>query len=342
MKPSIVIVSPTLAHANNGNAQTARRWAGMLQAQAAVRIVREWPDGPAASADSAMLALHARRSAPSIAAWAQSRNAKANAPGLAVVLTGTDLYRDIHTDPAALQSLHYAQRLVVLQALGPQALPQALRSKVQVILQSTTSLPVVPKTEKHLRAVMVGHLRSEKSPQTLFAAARLLAPTQGIYIDHIGAALDALLGAQAQATALACAHYRWLGEQTSVQTRRHMQRAHVLVHCSQMEGGAHVLMEAMCAGTPVLASRIDGNVGMLGADYAGYFAWDDAAQLAHLLQRCADRADPLHAQLQAQCALRAPLFAPEAEQAALQNLQRALCATLHSVPYAKPDAHHCP
>ena len=39
-------------------------------------------------------------------------------------------------------------------------------------------------------------------------------------------------------------------------------------------------MEAVRSGTPVVASRIDGNIGMLGQDYAGYFEWGDAAALA--------------------------------------------------------------
>ena len=36
---------------------------------------------------------------------------------------------------------------------------------------------------------------------------------------------------------------------------------------------------------PVLASRIDGNVGLLGPAYEGYFAPGDAAELATLMQR---------------------------------------------------------
>jgi glycosyltransferase involved in cell wall biosynthesis len=88
-------------------------------------------------------------------------------------------------------------------------------------------------------------------------------------------------------------------------------------------------MEAVCSGTPVLASRIPGNVGMLGADYAGYFEAGDAQGLAALLRRChADLTDPAAlpashsclAQLQAQCAARAPLFSPQHEQAALLRL----------------------
>ena len=328
IKKQVVIVSPALADANNGNWQTARRWQKFLQSPAAshpgfqTRIVTQWPDGPAAAQDSGMIALHARRSAASVRAWAQSRGAGTDTqpvPGLAVVLTGTDLYRDIQSDPQAQRSLQWAQRLVVLQALGLAALPAALQARAQVIFQSTSARKSLPKSARLLKAVMVGHLREEKSPQTLFAAARLLLPQEAIRIDHIGAPLDAALAARAQATATACPGYRWLGALPHEATRRRIQRAHVLVHTSRMEGGAHVVMEAVRSGTPVLASRIDGNVGMLGTDYAGYFDWDHAEQLVALLRRC--RHEPAFlAHLQAQCTARAPLFAPEAERRALRQL----------------------
>ena len=88
------------------------------------------------------------------------------------------------------------------------------------------------------------------------------------------------------------------------------------------------MMEAVRAGTPVIASRIDGNVGMLGADYAGYFNWNDAQQLAHLLRRCQNRvSDPLYTELQAQCAARAPLFARQTEKAAPLSLVAELLGT---------------
>jgi glycosyltransferase involved in cell wall biosynthesis len=101
--------------------------------------------------------------------------------------------------------------------------------------------------------------------------------------------------------------------------RRRIQRAHVLIHASRMEGGAHVIIEAVASGTPVLAARVDGNVGMLGEDYAGYYAWNDAPALADLLLRCRQDADFL-SRLLAQCRLRAPLFSPTAERAALQQV----------------------
>ena len=323
----IVIVSPALADANNGNWQTARRWQELL-APHEVRIARDWPDPAARKAkarpDDVMLALHARRSAGSIAAWAAR---PAGSQGLAVVLTGTDLYRDIQADENARHSLALAAQLVVLQERGPDDLPAGLRDKTRVIFQSSTALPPADKSAvgTQLRAVMVGHLREEKSPQTLFDAAQLLAGETGLFIDHIGEALDAALGEQARATAVACPHYRWLGGQPHAATRRHIQRAHVLVHTSRMEGGAHVVMEAVLSATPVLASRIPGNVGMLGEDYAGYFAPGNAQALADLLKRCRHDAGWL-AQLQAQCALRAPLFSPQAEAAALHKLVQDLRA----------------
>ncbi len=271
-----------------------------------------------------MLALHARRSAASIQAWADSRGSD----GLAVVLTGTDLYQDIGHDPAAQRSLRLARRLVVLQELGVAALPQELRGKAAVIYQSTGTQAALPKSSDLLRAVMVGHLREVKSPRTLFDAARLLAADGDIRIDHIGDALEPALGEAARATARDCPNYRWLGALPHQETRAHIRRAHLLINASAMEGGAHVVLEAVCSGTPVLASQIDGNVGMLGADYEGYFRHGDATELSGLMRRCRQGqrnagdvlAGPLLTRLGAQCALRAPLFSPASERAALLRL----------------------
>ena len=325
-RPHIVIVTPTVANhtgaATHGNEQTAHRWQRMLQAGGYhVRVVHRWPD-KFANQDDILLALHARKSAGSIAAW----HALHGGSRLVLALTGTDLYRDIQTDASAQASLAMASRLIVLQDRAPLALPAQHHAKAQVIFQSCEAYlqnPELDKPNLHLRAVMVGHLRTEKSPETLFAAAQLLGADERIYIDHIGAALDAALGQSAQATAKAHAHYRWLGGMAHRRVQRSIGRAHVLVICSQMEGGAHVVMEAVRAGTPVLASRVDGNIGMLGEDYAGYFDWNDAAGLAALLRECRETqgsANGLLASLGEQCARRAPLFVPERERARLLAL----------------------
>ncbi|MDV7397010.1 hypothetical protein RZS08_36765, partial [Arthrospira platensis SPKY1] len=105
--------------------------------------------------------------------------------------------------------------------------------------QSSTSRQPVPKTTRHLRVVVVGHLREEKSPQTVFDIARRLRPEDGIRIDHLGNALDPALGEAARTTEMACPHYHWLGGVTHAQSRQRIQRAHLLLHTSRMEGGAH-------------------------------------------------------------------------------------------------------
>ncbi len=326
----VVIVTPALFDANNGNWQTARRWLHLLAPRYPVRVVRQWPDGQASGSDRVMLALHALRSAASITSWAAARSCTDEVPGLAVVLTGTDLYRDIQVDRQAQASLRQARHLITLQECGPHALPAQQRHKARVILQSTSSRQTLPKTDHHLRVVVVGHLREEKAPHTVFEMARVLRTRPDIRIDHVGAALDPALGQLARQTASSCPAYRWLGGQPHAATRRRIQRAHLLLHPSRMEGGAHVVMEAVRSGTVVLASRVDGNVGMLGRDYLGYFTSGDAAAAAGLLLRCRDGQaggdGGFLGQLMVQCQRRAPLFDAANERTELYRLVEDLLA----------------
>lgn len=310
-QPRIVIISPAMARANNGNWQTAQRWARLLRQQYQVRIAATW-DGKHCDA---MIALHARRSAESIAAFAATQP---ESP-LVVVLTGTDLYRDIQTDPDAQRSLQLATQLVVLQASGLQELTAALRAKTHVLYQSTRTLKAVvratPATRRRLNITMVGHLRDEKDPATFMRAAHLVQSPQARLI-HIGAALEPALGRMAEQTEQSETRYRWLGSLPHAATRRRLKRSHLMVISSRMEGGANVIIEAVTSGVAVLASDISGNRGMLGDDYAGYFPQGDSRELARLIDHSI--ADPaFYALLQRQCAARAPLFAPEREKTAV-------------------------
>ena len=299
----------------------------MLRSAYRVRVTALWSaaDAAASGDDTLMIALHARRSAASMLAWRAAHPQPAQRP-LLLVLTGTDLYRDIDSDASAQHSLAIADALVVLNELGAQALPAHLRQKCQVLLQSCPARRTLPKTNRHLRALMVGHLRDEKDPRTYFNAARRLVGRSDILLDHIGAALDPALAAEATALAAVQPNYRWLGPLPHAATRRHIQAAHVLVHSSRMEGGAHVVIEAIRSGTPVLASRIAGNMGLLGRDYAGTFDVGDDAALATLLQRARDDADMLRSLLRA-LAQRAPLFSPAVESATLHRVVADLMAS---------------
>ncbi|MDC8756208.1 selenoneine biosynthesis selenosugar synthase SenB [Janthinobacterium fluminis] len=311
----IWIVSPASAAANNGNWQTASRWARFLRGRYRVTLAQQWPpEGPPGPAPALLIALHARRSAASLAAFAAAHPQR---PTL-LLLTGTDLYRDMHTDGAAQASLRRAGALALLQPAGLAELAPALRAKAHVIYQSAPALRPAAGARRYFDVCMVGHLRAEKDPATFMRAAALL-DGAGVRLLHIGAALDPALGALAAATQAATPRYRWLGPLGHAATRQRLKRCRLMALSSHMEGGANVIIEAVTSGVPVLASDIGGNRGMLGEDYAGYFPAGDAAALAALIARAAADA-AFYARLRAQCAARAPLFTPAAEQTALLQL----------------------
>lgn len=323
-KQTICIVSPALAQANNGNWQTARRWAQLLRTRYATTIATDWPEASASAAPGGrapapdlLIALHARRSAAPLARFCAAHPER---PAV-LVLTGTDLYRDIQHDEDAQASLRRATALVLLQPAGLAELPPALRAKARVIYQSAPNLQPVSHgaAARHHDILMVGHLREEKDPRTFMAAAAHVSAGSARLL-HIGGALDPALGAAAEATAAgANGRYQWLGALPHAETRQRLKHAHAMAICSRMEGGANVIIEAVTSGVPVLASDISGNRGMLGDGYLGYFPPGDAAALAALIDRSInDRA--WYAALQEQCAARAALFTPEAEQAALLDL----------------------
>ncbi len=60
---------------------------------------------------------------------------------LIVVLTGTDVYRDIHRDQKSQRSLEIASRLVVLQKMALSEIPKRLQQKTRVIYQSAEADP---------------------------------------------------------------------------------------------------------------------------------------------------------------------------------------------------------
>ena len=320
--PRIAIVSPYLAEANNGNWRTAQRWRRLIGNTARAIVTAAWPNDDGTAPDL-LLALHARRSHASIAAF---RAAHPQRP-LIVALTGTDVYRDLSLDnadgAATRASLDLADALIVLQEDAIRHVPQAHRRKTHVIHQSAPVLRPAVKPAGRLHCVAVGHLRPEKSPETVFALAERLRPGEHIHLTHIGAPLDDALAARARALAARHPQYRYAGPLPHGLARAQMKHAHLLIHPSIMEGGANVIVEAITAGTPVLASRISGNIGMLGADYPGYFPVGDAAALYALLTECLTRPNLL-TQLHTACRARLPLFSPDAERHHLLELLRAM------------------
>ena len=310
-RPRIFIVTPAAPGSRHGNRATALRWARHLRALGhRTEIATDW-DGQDADI---LIALHARRSHAAMRAW---KAAHPQRP-LTLVLTGTDLYRDIRSDIEARASLALADRMVVLQHKGLDELSEAQRAKTRVIFQSMHRLRRQSPPRSYFLATVIGHLREEKDP---FRAALALAhlPQRAIRLVQLGQAMTAEMATRARALMHAEPRYRWLGELDHAGAMRWLARSHLMVISSRMEGGAHVVSEAIAAGVPVLASAIPGNIGLLGDDYPGYYPFGDEAALAALLARAQDEPRWL-AQLAAAVKSRRREIDPAAERRAIARL----------------------
>lgn len=308
-RPSVCIVTPYLAQANNGNWHTAARWARLLRPAFRVRVQEQW-DGRACDA---LIALHAGRSAASIHAFAREHPRRA----LIVVLTGTDLYGAL--DTSVRRSLGLATRLVVLNELGRDALPRQWRTKCELVLPSATALAPLAPRRRTFDVAVVGHLRSVKDPRLPMRIARRLPDTSSIRLLHAGNALEHGWSRAARSTERSTRRYRWLGGVPTAEARALIRRSRVLLHPSKDEGGATVIVEALQSGRPVIASNCAGNLGLLGTDYPGLFPVGDVDAAMSLLLR-AEGEPAFCRRLIAASRHRARLFAPAREGRTLRRL----------------------
>jgi len=280
---NIVIVTPAAAGSRHGNRNTAARWAALLRNLGhRVRVQVAWDGAPA----DAMFALHARRSHDSVARYALAFPERP----LVLALTGTDLYRDIRHDVNAQESMELASRMVVLQEMGLMELAPRLRAKTRVIYQSAPRITPHQPLRHCFEVVVSGHLREEKDPFRTAAALAHLPRDSRIRVTHIGGAMSPEMARAAGAWAGREPRYRWLGELAGADALRLLARSRLLVLSSLLEGGANVVSEAIAASRPVLSSRIDGSIGLLGTDYPGYFPPGDTQALADLLVATASEA----------------------------------------------------
>jgi putative glycosyltransferase (TIGR04348 family) len=309
----ILIVTPAPAGSRKGNRVTALRWARLLRQLGHQVVLRQEYVG---ERGEVLIALHARRSFPAVKAW---RQAHPDRPVI-LALTGTDLYREIQTDADAQRALELAWRLVVLQPLALAELPEAIRSKVRVIYQSSVkpAVPVRPRAGL-FEVCVLGHLRPVKDPFRTAWASRLVPDSSRLRVLHLGAALSPDLEEQARKEAASNPRYRWLGDLPRWKALRLLARSRLLVQSSVLEGGANTISEALAASVPVLSSEISGSVGILGDRYPGYFPVGDTQALAALLHRAETDAE-FYDSLKAWCRQLRPLVAPARERASWRRL----------------------
>ena len=304
---NVWMVTPAPRGSRAGNRASANRWAAILRRLGhRVRVSTDY-QGQAADV---MVALHAWRSADAIARYATTYPHRP----LVVVLTGTDAYRFIHSHPeTTLASLEAADFIVGLHPLVGNVLPGRLRARLRVIVQSARPLERRKPARRSFRVCFAGHLREEKDPLRPALAVRDLPPDSRIRVDAYGGAHTADWAAAARKEMRVNPRFRWHGEISHSELRRIYARSHLLVLPSVLEGGANVISEAVMAGLPVIASDIEGSVGLLGEDYPGYYPVQDAGALRERLLR-AEADSGYYAALAEACAARRHLFAPQQEQ----------------------------
>ena len=324
----IVITTPAPPDSRYGNRITAIRWATILRRLGNRVSILQKHDG---ESYDLLVALHARKSHSSIINF---RRHNPSAP-IIVALTGTDLYRDLRRNRRAQESLDISTRIVVLQPKAIEELRPTWRRKTRVIHQSvednrgrkgarsnsakTKSGKAEARTNGKFNVCVIGHLRAVKDPFRTAMAARSLPDSSKVRVLQIGGAMTAAMAQRALREMDTNERYRWLDEQPQSRVRTILSKSSLCVLSSRMEGGANVLSEAIAARVPIIASRVDGNVGILGKDYPGYFEVGNTTQLAGLLSRAETSPDYL-AELKAWTKDLAVLADPSREEKAWSDL----------------------
>lgn len=302
--PDLLIHSPYAESTSQGNTVTAARMERVF-CDSGYRVTHSQKEYRGEPAD-VMVALNARKSAKAIARFRYLHPDSK----LIVVLTGTDINHpdaEIESSPT-WRSMEISDVLVLLHDASQAAVPQQFQHKCSTIYPSVTLPSKIEHTPRHddFTIVMAGNMREEKNPELAIKASAKL--PDGLKIHVYGEFDEA--GSDPIIKHGVVAH----GEVLTV-----MSEAHVLLNTSVHEGGANAICEAITMGLPVIASKIRGNIGMLGDDYLGFFPSGDARALVEILLRSSsDKA--FYSTLKSQLVGRAPLFTYAAESKAWSAL----------------------
>ena len=310
----IIQITPAGRKSKSGNRTTADRWTRLLRDLG--HDVETLTEYQGQSADM-MVAIHAWRSADAIYDFKKKFS---NRP-IVLCLGGTDINQFIHTHPeTTLSSMELADALVGLHERIGDIIPRRFKSKLHVILQSARPLRRSrdPST-RYFEVCVIGNLRDVKDPMRAAIAVRKIPESSKLYVRHFGSAFDEQARNIAQIEMKANPRYRWFGEVPAWRIRQELSRAHAMVISSRAEGGANVVSEAIVANVPVIASDIDGNIGLLGREYSGYYRREDEASLRDVLLRVENNPDFLE-QLTKQVKTLAPKFSYQKESERWGNL----------------------
>jgi putative glycosyltransferase (TIGR04348 family) len=319
LKPRIEIVTPAPPGTLHGNRITALRWHKFLSRLNYQSTITEQWSGKSCDA---LIALHGLRSYDSIQRF---KKAHPDHP-VVLIMTGTDIYRDLKVSTKVIKSMEMADAIVVLQPDAIESLPKKFHHKVQVIYQSVKGITRKASPKRHFLASIIGHLRAEKDPFCAAHCLSLLPSNSKIQLVQLGKAMSPDFKKQAISIEKNMMRYRWLGQLSHSQTLQWLSRSHVMIISSIMEGGAHVVSEAIAIGIPVIASDIPGNRGLLGDAYPAYYPVGDKAALSKLLTR-AETNPVFYQKLCKAIAGRQKITKPELEQKSIQRLMKTLLSS---------------
>tara|TARA_R110000850_G_scaffold164847_15_gene289874 strand:+ start:1340 stop:2305 length:966 start_codon:yes stop_codon:yes gene_type:complete len=294
-----------------GNRSTASQWGDRLSELGHdVRIAGDYDHG----ATDLLIALHGDRSFSAMADY----RAHQPAGKLVLGLAGTDIYPKPGENTLAAMAL--ADAIIALQPKAIEQIPAPLRSMATVIVQSATPSTVPSlQSSDFFDVCVIGHLRKVKDPMLTATAARLLPQDSKIRVLQAGGILDQQYESLVSREEQENPRYHWLDELPPEKTSQLIASSQLLCLTSLSEGGARVIGEAIVEKTPVISTRIDGSIGLLGENYPGYFPVGDAKALAELLWQCESDLD-FFEQLTLSARSLAPEFSCELERAAFADL----------------------
>ncbi|MEM7012051.1 MAG: glycosyltransferase, partial [Verrucomicrobiota bacterium] len=198
-------------------------------------------------------------------------------------------------------------------------IPAEFADVTRVILQSAKRIGVASRDESAFDICVVGHLREVKDSLRAAEASRQLPKQSKIRILQVGGVHEDEYQERIKVELAENPRFKWLGELDEQEVADVIASSQAMVISSQFEGGARVVGEAVVHQTPVLSSRIDGVMGLLGEEYPGYFEFGDTYALLQLLERF-ENDDAFSAVLRQATSEAASQFSPELERAAWKKL----------------------
>ena len=322
----ILLVTSAPPGSEFGSETTSIRWENNLSALGhrvdTSYVFGKSPDTYATTDYELMVAIGAEECDEAITAFLAT-----HADGhLAVMLTGHNLYAQPEVSPIVARNIERASAIIVPNDHAVERLPPQFRDKTHVLYPAVElpeggveAIPDPPLREERqtdppqFEVCVANHLADYSDPLRTAEAARLLPEDSRIFVTHIGRVLDPQWEARVEGESETNPRYDWLGEASWSEARRYIKRARLLSLTSTIDGGGNTIAEAVVLGTPLVATRIPGHVGLTGEDYPGLLETHDERTLAEMMY--AVETDPdFREQLDQECARMRPKFDMNSER----------------------------